>query len=200
MEPQNPETWIASLKRDFNITWNVKDGSPKDYYELHYSYFKTGTFMQQLLRVLEKVFSHSPQKPVTWLFTANKNQQTLRGMEVTLIHGANNYEILRKILTNKLISVDQILQSVSTSLPLNIEVDVMRRAQAVQAAQAVQQPPQFIPTEIYMDDCLREKHDTVPGNQFDSTRSKCVSFATLIDVIIDGLPEEDYINIVDRVL
>ena len=35
---QDPQTWIYLLKRDFNITWETDERSPRKYYELHYFY------------------------------------------------------------------------------------------------------------------------------------------------------------------
>lgn len=202
----DPETWIYLLKRDFNVTWNVTSKSPRDYYELHYSYFIDGSFMQQLFRILKDLIKNSSQKPVTWFF-ASDYDNTLRNAEITVVNGVNDYEILDKILRNKLIPEIEILESISYYLPLNIGIDLEREIDKANKGiikpltiasltTPFFQPTEFIATLITSD--ISEVHN-YSERPYSSGECKSTSFVELIDSIIESISYYEHINIGENV-
>lgn len=211
---QNPETWIYLLKRDFKITWDLNNqASPREYYELHYSYFIRGDFMRQILRRLNKAANSSSKKPQTWLFS--KDETTVGRADIKVIRGNNIYEIIFKIIFNGLMSEREILYDITNILPLNIALDINREMENSRARQPQQASYTPIDTpcttiETYINTSISTKpdnatiethdydHDEISDTDYSSGNDVVLSFNGLIDVILDSVVDSGFLRNISR--
>ena len=140
-------TWVYLLKRDFNITWEVQSSRAYEYYKMNYLYFKSGNFFNQIL------FSPSESdNPQDYLYVKNNIKKRIRR--------DNIYQIIEKILANKIIDGFSILKTLESSLPVNMIIDIRSDQKIRDPLYDVMRTPfsqfnDYIPTKITLNDAGR---------------------------------------------
>ena len=140
-------TWVYLLKRDFNISWEVQPSMAQEYYKMNYLYFKSGNFFRQLL------FSPSESdNPQDYLYVKNNIKKRIRG--------DNIYQIIEKIIANKIIDGLSIMKTLESALPVNMIIDIRSDKKIRDPLYDVMRTPfsqfkDYIPTKITLNDTGR---------------------------------------------